>query len=260
MRVFKQWSYSEVAAASSSSIISCLFSREDSVLWISSGWRWLRFSTCSDLNWEVSQVIGGWEFQWPAQAVERDKVPAALNDFRGDCISTPTVFGNEISISGTLNHPAGPGAAWKHGSTQGEQFLLTVWILPLLRYTVLSYFLLACTKKWCFCDKYPSPSIICWSQPSGIQERMLSAKDTQNIHEVTKIIFFFPSQHLPSIKNWCSFDHTVEPTGRLGNIFSAHVQICTGCLPAQAWQSLVHPQHSNEHNRWRKCVHSAINS
>jgi len=58
--------------------------------------------------------------------MERDKVPAALNDFRGDHISAPTVFGIEISASGALNHPAVPGTAWKHGSTQAEQFLLTV--------------------------------------------------------------------------------------------------------------------------------------
>lgn len=117
-----------MAAASSSSIISCLLSREDSVLWISSGWRWLRFNTCSDLNWEVSQVISRWEFQWPAQAVERDRVLATLNDFRGGHLSPPIVFGIEMSTSDALSHPAGPGAAWKQSSTQAEQFLLAVQI------------------------------------------------------------------------------------------------------------------------------------
>lgn len=79
--------------------------------------------------------------------MEKERFLAALNYFRSGHLSPPIIFGMEMSVSEALNHPAGPGAAWKHDSIQAEQFLLTVQILPSLHDTVLSHFLGAGTKE-----------------------------------------------------------------------------------------------------------------
>lgn len=194
-----------MVAASSSSIISCLLSRDDSVLWISSGWRWLRFNTCSDQNGEVSQVIGRWEFQWPAQTVERE-VPSCFELFqRWPPFPTHCIWNGDVYLRYSASSCWASMAAPKLSSSCW-QFKYCLHFMT--HFLAISFEQIP--EKWCFSDKYPSPSMIYLSRLE--YRKGCFKQQTPKTYSRWPREFFLISQDFPSIMSQYICNHTTSHT------------------------------------------------
>lgn len=211
-----------MVAASSSSIISCLLSRDDSLLWISSGWRWLRFNTCSDQNGEVSQVIGRWEFQWPAQTVERE-VPSCFELFqRWPPFPTHCIWNGDVYLRYSASSCWASMAASKLSSSCW-QFKYCLHFMT--HFLAISFEQIP--EKWCFSDKYPSPSMIYLSRLE--YRKGCFKQQTPKTYSRWPREFFLISQDFLSIMSQYICNHTTELTGELRNVFSTYIQVEKVC-------------------------------